>query len=287
MADISKIQVGQESYNVKDTTARAGLQTLTTESAAEITASVNSTTYVCTFQLKNAAGMVISRATIDLPLESVVVSGSYDSASQSIILTLQNGESVTIPVADLVDGLASTDGTYPDMTVGNATNAVNAETAESAATAETATNALQLGGIAAGGYSRTYGRTVYGKYTGGSITGGVTALNTLNPSPTTSDVVVIVQGSGEGYGTTVKYGDIFKISRSQNAAITLGDKIGNIAELQGVLSLSVNGGTPVTFNGKTNVTFNVPVPTALSQLINDAGFVYATYQATSETLVLA
>lgn len=69
--------------------------------------SVNSSTYVVTLKLKNSAGTVISTDTIDLPLESVVVSGSYDSTNQKIILTLQNGTTIDIPVSGLISGLQS------------------------------------------------------------------------------------------------------------------------------------------------------------------------------------
>jgi hypothetical protein len=44
---------------------------------------------------------------IDLPLESMVVSGSYDSTTKKVILTLQNGNTVEFSIADLVDGLVS------------------------------------------------------------------------------------------------------------------------------------------------------------------------------------
>lgn len=69
--------------------------------------SVNSSTYVITLKLKNSAGTVISTDTIDLPLESVVVSGSYDATNQKIVLILQNGTTIDIPVSGLISGLQS------------------------------------------------------------------------------------------------------------------------------------------------------------------------------------
>ena len=62
---------------------------------------LNSTNFV--LALKNSAGTILS--SVDLPLESVVVSGSYDDTTESLILTLQNGTEIPIPVADLVGGL--------------------------------------------------------------------------------------------------------------------------------------------------------------------------------------
>lgn len=44
---------------------------------------------------------------IDLPLESVVVSGSYNDTTKKVVLTLQNGSTIDFSVADLVAGLQS------------------------------------------------------------------------------------------------------------------------------------------------------------------------------------
>lgn len=40
-----------------------------------------------------------------MPLESVVVDGSYNSQTQKVVLTLQNGNTIEFSVADLVYGL--------------------------------------------------------------------------------------------------------------------------------------------------------------------------------------
>ena len=69
--------------------------------------SVDSSTYVVTATLKDQDWTTLSSDTIDLPLESVVVSGSYDSATKKVILTLENGNTVEFSVADLVAGLQS------------------------------------------------------------------------------------------------------------------------------------------------------------------------------------
>ena len=44
---------------------------------------------------------------IDLPLESVVVNGSYNNTTKKVVLTLQSGSTVEFSVADLVSGLQS------------------------------------------------------------------------------------------------------------------------------------------------------------------------------------
>lgn len=73
---------------------------------ASLSLSVNTTTYVVTAQLKDQDwNNLWSAATIDLPLESVVVSGSYDSATKKVILTLENWSTVEFSIADLVSWL--------------------------------------------------------------------------------------------------------------------------------------------------------------------------------------
>jgi len=79
--------------------------TLKTSTGSLIDLEINSSTYVITLNLKDIDGNVISTDTIDLPLESVVVSGSFDIVNKKIVLTLQNGNTVDIPVGDLVAGL--------------------------------------------------------------------------------------------------------------------------------------------------------------------------------------
>ena len=81
--------------------------TLATDTGHSIELSINSSTYVVTLNLKNSAGTTISTDSIDLPLESVVVNGSYDSENKKIVLTLQSGTTIDIPVGDLVSGLQS------------------------------------------------------------------------------------------------------------------------------------------------------------------------------------
>lgn len=73
----------------------------------DLTLSINPQTYVMTITLVSEDGTVLATRSIDLPLESMVVSGAYDEATKEVVLTLQNGQQVRFSVADLVDGLAS------------------------------------------------------------------------------------------------------------------------------------------------------------------------------------
>lgn len=63
-------------------------------------------TYVITSILKDQDGNTLgSSQTVDLPLESVVVSGYYDSQTKKVVLTLKDGSTIEFSVADLVSGL--------------------------------------------------------------------------------------------------------------------------------------------------------------------------------------
>lgn len=80
----------------------------TTKYAKTLGLSMNQTTFVLSWQLYDQNGDPIGQVqTVDLPLESVVVSGSYDSVNKKIVLTLENGTTVDVPVGDLVAGLQS------------------------------------------------------------------------------------------------------------------------------------------------------------------------------------
>ena len=88
-------------------TADASGNTITSFYGHSLTMTIDPTTYVVTLSLLDAGGTALSTQTIDLPLESVVVSGSYDADTKEVVLTLQGGTEVRFSVADLVDGLAS------------------------------------------------------------------------------------------------------------------------------------------------------------------------------------
>ena len=80
----------------------------TTKYGASISVSLNTTDYKMTVTLKDQDGNTLGTAqTVDFPIESVVVGGSYDSTNKKIVLTLQNGNTIDVPVGDLVAGLQS------------------------------------------------------------------------------------------------------------------------------------------------------------------------------------
>lgn len=96
--------------------------------ATAISLTIDSSTYVITVQLLNKDGDPIGNAqTLDLPLESMVISGSYDSTTKKVILTLKNGQTVEFSIADLVNGLVADD--YDHITLGNGKSLYISDTA--------------------------------------------------------------------------------------------------------------------------------------------------------------
>ena len=97
-----------KTVNITVPTSAADVSALpaSTKYAAALSLTINSSTYVMTGQLKDQNGDNLGTAQpIDLPLESVVVGGSYNSQTKKVVLTLQNGNTVEFSVADLVSGL--------------------------------------------------------------------------------------------------------------------------------------------------------------------------------------
>lgn len=64
-------------------------------------------TFILTVKLLDKNNNILSTKQIDLPLETMVVGGTYNSENRNIILTLKNGQEVSFNVADLVTGLVS------------------------------------------------------------------------------------------------------------------------------------------------------------------------------------
>ena len=135
-ADANKnVQIDASNINVDDTdlnpitiqTKLGNLDTTDTSintkaEAAVKTVTFDNTTYTITF--KDYNNNVIK--SIDLPLESTVKSGRYDSINKKLILVLQSDDEVEIPVSDLVDVYTGVDGTKIKVTVDN-DNKIKAE----------------------------------------------------------------------------------------------------------------------------------------------------------------
>ncbi len=100
---------------------------LVTETGSNFVLSIDPTTFVMTATLKDKNGRALSTQTVDLPLESVVVGGRYDSETREVVLTLENGSVVRFSVADLVSGLQSeiTDNNKLSSDLVDDTNSIN------------------------------------------------------------------------------------------------------------------------------------------------------------------
>ena len=105
--EISFVFIGRTTLLVDEYTVDLDyFMPISTPYGASLSLTINSSTYVVTAQLKDQNGNNLGTAqTIDLPLESVVVGGSYNSQTKKVVLTLKSGSTVEFSVADLVYGL--------------------------------------------------------------------------------------------------------------------------------------------------------------------------------------
>lgn len=94
-------QSTKPSYTAQD----VGALPSNTKYGSTVDMTMDSTTYVLTLSLKDQDGTVLNTKTVDLPIESVVVNGRYDATNKKIVLTLQSGSTINVPVGDLIAGL--------------------------------------------------------------------------------------------------------------------------------------------------------------------------------------
>ena len=80
---------------------------LITETGNKISMSINPNTYVITLSLKDKNDNVLSTQSVDLPLETMIISASYSNGV--LTFTLKNGQTLEVPISDLISGLVSTD----------------------------------------------------------------------------------------------------------------------------------------------------------------------------------
>ena len=133
---------------------------------------MDSSTYVITFT--DATGAV---QTIDLPLESLFKDANYNSSTKSLIVTLQDGTTRTIPLTDLVD--------LPEIVLSTSNPAVTPTTGQ-----------------------KVYFNTSLGKVwfnVGGTWSGGYSLINTITSNVTsTTTVGAINAGDIIPAGTTIQ-----------------------------------------------------------------------------------
>ena len=205
-----------KTINITVPTTAADVSALpaSTKYGASLSLTINSSTYVVTGQLKDQDGNNLGTAqTIDLPLESVVVSGSYDSQTKEVVLTLQNGSTVRFSVADLVSGLQPTLTAGSNITIDSSTNTISATD------------------------------TTYSNYTGATSLADGTAG--LVPAPLAGDETKFLSGNGQW--TTVSQYALPIATANDLGGIKVGTNL-SIDSSTGVLSA-----TDTTYTAGTNV----------------------------------
>lgn len=199
--DFTANQATAKTINITVPTSAADVSALpaSTLYAAAMTLSINSSTYVVTAQLKDQNGDALGTAqTIDLPLESVVVNGSYDSTNKKIVLTLQSGSTIDIPVGDLVAGLQSeiTSSNKLDSDLVDDTNQSNKfATASQLSKLDSLQTITAIGSnlsLSSGTLSAT--DTTYSDFTGADGTNA--GAHGLVPAPAATDNVKYLKGDG-------------------------------------------------------------------------------------------
>lgn len=235
-----------KTINITVPTSAADVSALpaSTKYGATLQLSMNSTTYVLTATLKDQDGNTLGTAqTVDLPLESVVVSGSYDSATKEVVLTLQDGSTIKFSVADLVSGL---------QTEISATNKISADFVDDSSSTNkfvTAANKTTWNGkqdaLTAGTNITITGTTIsatdttYSAFTGADgVSGGTSGLV---PAPASSDNTKFL--CGDGTWATATY-SLPVATTSTLGGVIIGD------------GLNVAGNGTVTVNTFTTAEWN-------------------------------
>lgn len=182
---IDQITVGGKATPIKDKVAAIGVSTdfavtknastgaLTLsiptleQRATQVELNLDATSYTLTASLKDKNGNVISTSNaVDLPLEELIVSGSYNEASKDIVLTLKNGKTITIVLDDLTDDLVSTPSaalTSGNIIIGNGGKTVSASSAKitNAISTTTNTNVPTAGAVKTYVDTNAFGETVF------------------------------------------------------------------------------------------------------------------------------
>ena len=210
-----------KTINITVPTTAADVSALpaSTKYGATFELSINSTTYVVTATLKDQDGNTLGTAqTIDLPLESVVVSGSYDSQTKEVVLTLQSGSTIRFSVADLVSGLqteiTSSNKLSADL-VDDSTTTNKFVTSSDKTTWNGKQDALTAGSnIQINGTTISATDTTYSNMTG--ATSGTAGAAGLVPAPAAGDQDKVLSGAGtwvaQSGGTTYTAGSHIDIT---------------------------------------------------------------------------
>lgn len=83
------------------------LRTLHAHSGHKVTMEMDDKTFVITLKLLDENDNELSTATVDLPLEEIIVKVEYDNTNEKFILTLKNGETLEIPASSILKGVVT------------------------------------------------------------------------------------------------------------------------------------------------------------------------------------
>lgn len=280
---------------VPTTAADVSALPASTKYGASISLTIDNSTYVVTAQLKDQDGNNLGSAqTIDLPLESVVVNGSYDSQTKKIILTLQNGNTIEFSVADLVSGLQSeiTSQSPLDADLVDDSTSTNKFVTSTDITAWNGKqNALTAGSnISISGDTISATDTTYSAFTGATSQDAGTAG--LVPAPAAGDEGKFL--SGNGLWTTVSQYTLPIASANDLGGIKVGTNL-SIDSNTGVLSATdttytAGAGLDLTgteFSIDSTVALKSELPTRTSELTNNGADGTSTYVEADELSTVA
>lgn len=93
----------EESSSISDEKIKELDEKVKTKVANSLDMSLDETTYVLTVKLLSESGEELSKATVDLPIEELIKDGRYDDTTKEIVLILESGTEIRIPVGDLVE----------------------------------------------------------------------------------------------------------------------------------------------------------------------------------------
>ena len=103
-SDIDDIKAEQLTQNANISNNTARIIVLEVDSGNKVALSIDSN-YVMTLKLLNKNNVVLSTASIDFPIENMIVNATYSNGI--ITLILQNGNTLNINISDIIDGLVS------------------------------------------------------------------------------------------------------------------------------------------------------------------------------------
>lgn len=222
----------------------------TTKYASSHSLTIDPSTYVMTSQLKDQDGNNIGASqSVDLPLETMVVGGSYDDSTRKIVLTLKSGSTIDFSVADLVSGL---------QTEITSSNKLSADLISDGTTNKVYTSAekTKLSGIASGAQVNV-------KPDWNASSGSASEILNKPTIPTESTV--------SGWGFTKNTGTLTGVTFNGSSA-TVSNGVASIsASVLPTVASSDNGKILQVVNGAWSLVTPVSIYTGSSEPSNSQG----------------